>query len=133
MLLQRGIGEQGVAMPHEWRLDIERRLKAVTKRPIVIRGHPGIDGAAPTEPDFRNVHAVVTWASGAAIKAIAAGVPVFHEFDRWIGAPAARFGIDKIEEPYLGDRLPMFRRLAWAQWTAAEIAKGEPFECLLRS
>lgn len=74
---------------------------------------------------------MVTWASGAAIKAIIEGIPVFYEFNDWIGAPAARYGIDDTENPFLGDRNPMLHRLSWAQWTAEEIASGEPFKCLL--
>lgn len=131
VLLQRGIGEPGVAMPHEWRHDIERRLRKVTKRPVVVRDHPGMHNP-DSDPDWRNVHAVVTWASGAAIKAIAAGVPVFYDLPQWIGAGAARFGIADLEDPFLGDRLPMFQRLAWAQWSVDEIAEGAPFRCLLR-
>jgi hypothetical protein len=75
--------------------------------------------------------AAVTWGSGAAIKAIIAGVPVFHEFSRWIGAPAAKFGAANLEQPFVGDRLPMLRRLAYAQWSVAEIERGEPFALLL--
>lgn len=132
VLPQRGIGEEGVAMPHAWAREIEARLRKVTRRRIVVRPHPGLHNP-PFEPDFSGAHAVVTWGSGAAIKAIAAGVPVFYEFDRWIGAPAARFGIDHLEEPFLGDRMPMFQHLAAAQFTMAEIAEGEPLRCLLAS
>jgi hypothetical protein len=130
VLLQRGIGEEGVAMPRHWGDQIALRLKAVTRRQVVMRPHPGIH-APSDDPDFRGAHCVVTWASGAAIKAIVAGVPAFHEFPEWIGGSAARFGIDHIEEPFLGDRLPMLQRLAWAQWSLEEIASGEPFRCLL--
>jgi hypothetical protein len=31
----------------------------------------------------------VTWGSGAGIKAMQAGIPVFHEFEQWIGGPGA--------------------------------------------
>lgn len=85
----------------------------------------------PLGADLKDCWAVVTWSSGAAIKAIAAGVPAFHALPNWIGAPAAKpFGSD-LENPFLGDRLPMFQRLAWAQWGLDEIASGEPFKRLL--
>ena len=130
ILAQRGFGEPGVAMPRDWPDKVKRRLRGVTARPVRLRAHPGLL-RTPLEPDFENVHACVTWGSGAAIKAIAAGVPVFHELPGWIGAPAARFGLDRIEDPFLGDRLPMFRRLAWAQFSAKEIETGEPIRrCL---
>lgn len=129
VLPQRGIGEAGVAMPRNWEKDVLQRLRAVTRRRLVVRPHPGLH--FPPEPDFTGAWAAVTWASGAGIKAICAGVPVFHEFKRWIGASAARFGIEHIEAPFTGDRVPMLRRLAWAQWTFREIATGEPIQCLI--
>lgn len=134
---QRGIGERGIASPPGWVDDVQRRLARATKRPVRLRVHPGrklkLNDAVmpPLEPDLIDCHAVVTWSSGAAIKAIAAGIPAFHELPGWIGAGAARLGIDDLESPFLGDRLPMFQRLAHAQWTADEIATGEPFKCLL--
>lgn len=131
VLPQRGMGEEGIAQPKGWADRIEARLRRVTDRPIRFRKHPGI--RPHPEIDFSGVHAVVTWASGAGIKAIVAGVPVFYELPDWIGAPAAKLGIEEIEQPFLGDRLPMLRRLAWAMWDAEEIAAGEPFRCLLKS
>jgi hypothetical protein len=130
VLPQRGIGPKGVAMPSDWVVTVQERLRKLTKRPVRARIHPGVH-RPPLEPDFDGCHAAVTWGSGAAIKAIAAGVPVFHEFDRWIGAPAAKFGLDDLENPFLGDRMPMFRRLAYAQWAVEEIESGEAFKWLL--
>lgn len=132
VLPQRGIGESGVAMPHGWGNEIEGRLRRMTKRRIVVRRHPGMH--LPEEPDFSGVHAVVTWASGGAIKAIVAGVPVFYEFRKWIGAGAAKplDGAD-LENPFLGDRMPMLERLAFAQWRISEIVTGEAFRWLLAS
>jgi len=130
VLPQRGIGPRGVAMPRAWIVDIVRRLEGATDRPVRVRMHPGKE-KVPLEPDFENCWAAVTWGSTAALKAIVAGIPVFYEFDRWIGSRAARFGVTNIEDPFLGDRLPMLRRLAWAQWTLAEIESGEAFRWLL--
>lgn len=133
VLPQRGIGAPGVAMPGRWPREIVTRLKAVTSRPIVVRPHPGLKSLAPPlAPALEGCHAVVTWASGAAIKALQHGVPVFYELPGWIGAPAARFGFSNLENPFLGDREPMFERLAWSQWTIAEIASGEAFRTLLK-
>lgn len=131
VLPQRGVGPKGVAMPRDWEADVVARLRKITKRNIRVRPHPGKD-KKPLEPDFRNVHAAVTWGSGAAIKAIVAGIPVFHEMPAWIGAPAAKGSIQELERPFLEDRLPMLRRLAWAQWDVSEISSGKAFRCLLR-
>lgn len=133
LLPQRGIGAPGVAMPRSWVQSMQQRLKRITSRPIRTRYHPG---AAKTDPidDLKGAHAAITWGSGAAIKALAAGYPVFHEMKAWIGASAATHFNDKtdIEQPFMGDRLPMFERLAWAQWSVAEIESGEAFSQLLR-
>lgn len=137
VLAVRGIGEPGIAAPHGWEYEAARRLKSVTKRPIRIRDHPGrklkLNDAnlPPLDPDLANCWACVTWGSGAAIKSIVAGVPVFHEMPNWVGASAAKFGINDIEKPFLGDRLTMLRRMAWAIWSSEEIATGLPIEWLL--
>jgi len=130
ILPQRSIGEIGVAMPRNWELLILNRLKRITNRPLHIRKHPGKNPTKPLEDDLRNAWAAVTWASGAGIKAICAGIPVFHDLKDWIGAPAATCTYD-IENPYLGDRSAMLHRLAWAQWTWEEIADGTAFKRLL--
>jgi hypothetical protein len=129
VLPQRGYGEAGVAMPPSWAAMVQQRLRALTRRKVVLRRHPGVE--QPDDPDFSGAWAAVTWASGAGIKALAAGVPVFHEMPHWLGAPAARFGIDAIETPVMPDRLPMFRRLAWAQWSPHEIETGEALAPLI--
>lgn len=133
VLGQRGFGPSGVGSPRDWAHAAAQRLTRLTKRPVRVRLHPGRNKEAgvPLEADLKDCWAVATWSSGAAIKAIASGVPVFHALRNWIGAPAAMpFGAD-LEKPFLGDRLPMFERLAWAQFDLNEIASGEPFKRLL--
>lgn len=128
VLPQRGIGTPPVAQPPDW----QRQLRIDTARPVRIRPHPGErGGGVPLEDDLRGAHACITWASGAALKALAAGVPVFHACAQWIGAPAARRWPADPESPLLGDRLPMFERLAWAMWELEEIARGDAFRHLL--
>lgn len=129
VLAQRGFGEPGIAMPPGWVDMIKTRLRMMTRRKIVVRLHPGTE--KPQEPDFAGAWAAVTWASGAAIKALAAGVPVLYEMPKWIGAPAARYGIEAIEDPFLGDRMPMFHRLSYAQFSPFEIETGEPLTRLI--
>lgn len=131
VLPQRGYGEQGIAMPSTWPQNILDRIAKFTNRPITVRPHPGL--YRPKEPDFSKTWCAVTWASGAAIKAIVAGIPVFYEMEKWIGAPAAIYGLRNIESPFLGDRLPMFERLAWAQFFIDEIEDGWPFDRFLSS
>lgn len=130
ILPQRGIGEHGVAMPQSWPIAIKRRLAEITDRPIRVRAHPGANRTDPW-PDLKGAHCAVTWASGAALKAICHGIPVFHGLKNWIGAPAARYDFDNIEDCFLGERDAMLHRLSWAQWSIREIQSGEAFERII--
>ncbi len=127
---QRGMGVSPVAMPRGWTSDVTSRLAAITRRPIVVR-YPQ-ERIHPIEPAFKDAHAVVTWASGAGIKAIINGIPVFYEMPHWVGAYASINGITNLEFPYLGERDTLFHRISWAMWTIPEIERGEPFLCLLK-
>jgi hypothetical protein len=130
VLPQRGFGEPGVAMPLGWTTGAMTRLRRATRRKLVLRQHPGTH--EPKDPDFSDVWAAVTWGSGAGIKALAAGIPVFYDMPNWIGAGAALHGIDAIETPRMDDsRAAVFGRLAWAQWSPLEIETGEPLARLI--
>lgn len=130
VLPQRGIGQQGVAMPSTWPQRVLERIK--TDREIVVRPHPGHQRME--QPlDFRDVWCCVTWGSGAAIKALRQGIPVFHEFPRWIGAPGASQLAGNIEACHTPDRRLLWTRITWAQWTLEEIGSGEAFDRLLHA
>lgn len=132
VLPQRGIGSIGVRMPTSWTATVMKKLARITDRPIRLRQHPGHKKTDPG-PDFVNCHAAVTWGSGAGIKAIQAGIPVFHELDHWIGnCGGARLG-DDVEACNMPDRAELWRRITWAQWSLAEIASGEAFDGLLHA
>lgn len=111
VLPQRGIGPVGVAMPRDWPAKQTGRL----------RPHPGTRPCKALEDDLAKAGQVVTWGSGAAIKALMWGIPVESHMPNWIGQ----------QDNTDAGRLEMFRRMAWAQWELAEIARGEPFERLL--
>jgi len=130
LLPQRGIGEPSIAMPRGWPADMAGKLSRMGRR-VVIRQHPGPEKSEPYEA-LKGAWAAVTWASGAGIKALVAGVPVFHGLPSWIGAQAACGDISRLADPPMPDRLPMLRRLAWSQWTLSEIQSGEPFAWLLQ-
>jgi len=132
VLPQRGIGAPGVSMPSGWASATMRALRAMTGREIRLRTHPGASKEEPYKA-LEGAWAAVTWGSGAAIKSLYAGIPVFYDFPSWIGAGAAvclKKGAD-LERPFLGDRLPMFQRLAWAQFSGNEISSGFALEWLL--
>ena len=75
-----------------------------------------LDHSIPLADDLTGTGSVVTWNSGAALKALKLGVAVWYEFPQWIGARAARPLAEWGAEPKRddADRLAMFRRLAWA-------------------
>lgn len=115
ILPQRGIGSKPTAMPAQW------PNRILNKHGGRIRRHPGKTDGIPLDVDLANCGRVITWGSGAAIKALLMGIPVKSYMPNWIG-----------EQDNTDDgRLAMFRRLAWAQWTLDEIASGLPFRRLL--
>jgi hypothetical protein len=129
---QRGIGSARMASPPLWHDQAIARLRNITKLPITLRRHPKTaPDQAPLAEALQGVHAVVTWASSIAAQALVLGVPVFYEAPRIICASACNRGLEKIEMPAKPDRLPALERLAWAQWSVREIARGDPFRFLL--
>lgn len=133
ILAQRGIGCPSLRQPRLWHEQIAREIAKRTKRPVRIRPHPGrLPEPVSLVDDLKSAWACVTWASAAGLKALMLGVPVFHGCPSWIGGSAAMPVSSDLDQPFLGDRLPMFRRLACAMWNTEEIATGEPFRCLLR-
>lgn len=118
-LPQRGIGEVGVAMPRDWKPPVKCR----------IRPHMGIKPCVDLAEDLQNARAVVTWGSGAAIKCLLWGIPVFYEFPQWIGRLAATHtSIADYDRPWHPDRLPVFQKVLSGMWTDSEIRSGQPFE-----
>ncbi len=134
----RGSGSERLASPPGGHLAMAERLKALTDRPVVIRWHPKSRAAPekaraqpPLDEALEGCWAVVTWASAIAGQALVAGVPVFVEAPRHVLDGAVNRGVAAIDAPACPDRLPAFRRLAWAQWSMTEIENGRAFERLL--
>lgn len=116
ILPSRGIGPPVHRMPSNW---IERmRSKYPHAR---VRPHPGQRQARELIDDISGCGRVVTWGSGAAVKALMWGCKVDSYMPGWIGH------CENTEE----DRLRMFRELAWGQVRLSEIESGEAFERLL--
>lgn len=115
ILPQRGIGSKPVTMPNWF---VKAALQDHGGR---VRKHPGMRDHFPLEDDLKLAGKVVTWGSGAAIKALTWGIPVMSYYPEWIAKQ------DNTEQ----SRLTMFRSLAWAQWTYSEIENGEAFQFLL--
>lgn len=80
----------------------------------------------PLQVQFENAWCTVVWTSTVAVKSILAGIPVFYCGPNLVGAELAKPGID-IEHPLMPEREPVLERIAWSQWSTAELASGEPF------
>ena len=130
---QRGIGPNRLAQPREWGDDVARRLRRITTRPVRIRPHPGNQKPVHAlERDLASAHAVVVWNSNCATTALIMGIPVFYEGPAIVTGPACNRGIENINIPEFPDRAAAFERMAWAQWSVADLESGEPFALLLR-
>lgn len=129
---QRSIGshDHGVAMPRGWERSVAQDLVKKTNLPIRIRSHPGPSRESPVE-DLKKAFAGVIWGSGAGIKCIVNGIPVYHYLKDWLGKDSAVYNPSNFESPYKGDRSMTLAKVAWAQWTIEEIKQGKAFECLL--
>jgi hypothetical protein len=86
-----------------------------------IRSHPGQGPSKRLEEDLAECGRVVTWGSGAAVKALMLGIRVESHMPNWIGRC----------EPTDEDRLRCFREMAWAQFRLEELRMGEPFARML--
>lgn len=111
VLPQRGIGHPLVKMPVHWPQQQAGR----------VRQHPGRGAGRSLADDLAHAGKVVTWGSGAAVKALLWGIPVESHMPRWIAEQ------DNTE----AGRLAMFRALAWGQWRLDEIRTGEALAWLL--
>jgi hypothetical protein len=133
---QRGIGSPGRGSPPGWHDQVAREIRAFMGVPVVVRLHPGDDEPRiKLEEDLDGAVACVIWASGAGVKALVEGVPVFYACPWWVSSFGARryFGAASLSTPIRNDiqRAAALERMAWAQWTCDEISSGEPFKRLL--
>lgn len=133
---QRGIGTAQMRSPPDWAQRTALQLRRLTVRPVVIREHGGKPAFhAQTTADMQRLledaWAVVVWSSANGVRALVEGVPVIYQAPHWIAAGAACNDLRRIHNPPRPDRLPVMQRLAWAQWTADEIASGKAIAALL--
>jgi hypothetical protein len=114
-----------------WALDVARTVSQYTDRPIVIRWKAQAQ-ARPLYMDLHAAWAVVTFTSGAAMDALAAGIPVFCLADWATAYPMGCPDLTQIETPYYPThRVPFLWELAERQWSLAEIAEGAAWRWFL--
>ena len=129
---QRGIGSKRLGSPKGWHEKTARKLTDAGYR-VEIRRHPKLlerlgKKAVPLEKQLAGARVLVTWSSSDAVGAVIAGCPVI------VCAPATFLpgcvgrSLKNVASPPHGDRLAALERLAWCQWTMAEVRAGRPFK-----
>jgi hypothetical protein len=134
----RGLGRPAaMRQPAGWVEHTVDTLRRHTAREIRVRQHPGNWKMLPDHPDaslraeLEGAWACVIWASTAGIRALAMGIPVIRCAPAWICAEAAGNDLAQIENPPMPHQMPVFHRLASAQWTLDEISSGAAIRALL--
>ena len=133
---QRGIGSRSMASPRGWEDRMATQLKSWGFNNIRIRRHPGrFMGPTSLDDDLGGASHCLIWSSACGVRALARGIPVSYCAPHWIASGAARRGTGSLDNPLQDDdaRLAAFQRLAHAQWSVVEIARGEPFRRILAS
>jgi hypothetical protein len=117
-----------------WRAQVVTQIRAVTKRPVMIRQKPlgKLRYMPPLARQLNRAWALVTLSSSAAFEALALGVPVVVTDESYL---AARLGgqLEDIERPRLpsvAERREIFAIAAANQWTLAELAAGQAARAL---
>lgn len=139
---QRGIGSMSMRSPPNFHDKMSALLNhyGMTVR---VRHHPGSSLniiPPPMADELADCSAMVVWSSNCATSALIGGIPTFYAAPAIATAGAAKpykseFGIDlqNLIAPIRHDDAFMdgFGRMAWAQWTIAELTSGIPFQHLL--
>jgi hypothetical protein len=119
----KGINGDPRAMPPGWAQSVEPR----TTRRIVRRTRATEE---PLDRQLDQAFATLTWTSTVAIKGLIRGVPAFLCGPQLNCSELMKPGLD-VDRPVYPDRLPVFERYAWQQWSEDEVRSGEPFARLL--
>lgn len=130
---QRGIGTKQMASPPNWHHHTAKELAKQTDRPIKVIEHPGNKQASePIAEYLENAYSCVVWASSVGVKALAMGIPVQYAAPKWIASlGATRAGNPDILMKNDVAREGAMRRVAYGQWSVAEIEQGIPFKRIL--
>ena len=128
-----------------WADETIKKIKLFTDKPIRFRPHPlynfnpGIAGVEYSNPDevsfssdIENACCMVTYNSTAAYQAILSGVQVFCDPSA-VYAPICNTDLSEIDRPVFKPLKSFFNRLAYGQWTMAEMASGEALQFLLNA
>jgi hypothetical protein len=117
-----GVGQQ--VMHPDWAERVAAKLRKIGEK-VVVRGHPGSkQPKRPLAEDLAGASEVWIWSSSVGVHALVEGIPVNCLAPYWI-CKGAGYGLAD------GARKLELERMAWAQWTLAEIESGAAFRHLL--
>lgn len=128
---QRGIGSRITASPEGFHQVYVKKAQAYTKRKVEVRKHHKNEKNQVPLSQMDDVHAVVTWMSAIAVEALLAGIPVFLMGPHSIVEEACHRDLVDLDAPKEFDRLPALEKMAWGQWSLAEVRTGEPYKRLM--
>lgn len=121
-----------------------KRLRTLTDRPIVVRGHPGdkktslylklnypnvtisAEGRHIKE-DLRNAWATIVYNSSPGVASLIEGVPVFQmdpDVNHSMYSEVANFNLKRIENPKEPERQEWLERIAMCHWSFDELKNG---------
>jgi len=140
--------------PIQWLNEKITQIRAVTKRAIVIRPHPGqydmndfgeyrnvyaernnivvIDPANSTLlSNLHDAHSAVFFNSSASVAAVCEGVPIFVDDNSCVAWNVANKNISNIETPQLFEREQWMYDLAAAHWSDSDARQGKIYQKFL--
>ncbi len=126
----------------KWLNNTIRILKDYTKRPILVRRHPGdkqqtkiifpvgvkVSKSTNIREDLENAWATVTFNSSPGVASLISGVPVFvtdpipQHSQTW---PLCNTNLSKIETPEMPDRMEWINSLSQSHWNEYEVESGQ--------
>ena len=109
-----------------WTKRAVERLKAITKRPIIVRDK---ESKRPLREELANAHCLVAHGSIAAVESVVMGCPVFVE-PISAAALVGSTDLSQVETPVYPERMPWLRSLAYCQFTEDELCDGTVFKMI---
>lgn len=135
----------------DWLNDTINEIKQYTKRPIVVRSHPGdkkvsaylkikhknvfLSDKKSLTDDLKNAWATVVYNSSPSVASAIEGVPIFvtdpsPEYSQ--SFEVANLDLKDIESPKLLERQPWIEKLSMCHWNFDELRSGEAWQFFKR-
>jgi hypothetical protein len=129
-----------------WTQQTVRRIRQITRRPILIRPHPkfpihnyelahlpdvSISKGTTIQQDLAGAWASVFYNSSSSVAAVLAGIPVFADDDDCVAWAVANHDLQQLEAPVMPAREPWLYALSAAHWSDEDSRSGRIYEKFL--